>query len=128
MAKSRQRRTVSETALGAPTTNSIGDTETEVLRVEVFYSLGGMNYFSYKTEPRGYYLSVQRLHVGSSPLGFHIERFNLGRSGIKAFLEAAHAFSAKKLAALVPPADLVEKLTAEVLASRAAEMAAKGAS
>ena len=28
------------------------------LKVEVYYNLGGMNYFTYKTEPRGYYLSM----------------------------------------------------------------------
>lgn len=28
------------------------------LKVRLYYSLGGMNYFTYKTEPRGYYLSV----------------------------------------------------------------------
>ena len=28
------------------------------LKVETYYSLGGMNYFNYKTERRGYYLSV----------------------------------------------------------------------
>ena len=28
------------------------------LKLEVYYSLGGINYFTYKNEPRGYYLSV----------------------------------------------------------------------
>lgn len=28
------------------------------LRVELYYSLGGYNYFTYREEPRGYYLSV----------------------------------------------------------------------
>ena len=28
------------------------------LKVELYYSLGGMNYFNYKVEKRGYYLSV----------------------------------------------------------------------
>lgn len=28
------------------------------LEIEVKYSLGGYNYFTYKSEPRGYYLSV----------------------------------------------------------------------
>ena len=36
------------------------DTKTEnmKIKVETYYSLGGMNYFTYKVEPRGYYLSV----------------------------------------------------------------------
>lgn len=28
------------------------------LKIELYYSLGGMNYFTYKPEQRGYYLSV----------------------------------------------------------------------
>lgn len=28
------------------------------LKVELYYSLGGLNVFTYKDEPRGYYLSV----------------------------------------------------------------------
>lgn len=37
------------------------------LRVEVYYSLGGYNLFTYKQEPRGYYLSVSP--VGSLESG-----------------------------------------------------------
>lgn len=32
--------------------------ENDFLRVELYYSLGGMNYFTYKQEARGFYLSV----------------------------------------------------------------------
>lgn len=28
------------------------------LKIELYYHLGGMNYFTYKTEERGYYISV----------------------------------------------------------------------
>lgn len=28
------------------------------IKCELYYSLGGINYFTYKREPRGYYLSV----------------------------------------------------------------------
>lgn len=28
------------------------------LRVEIYYSLGGVNYFTYKMEPRGWYFSI----------------------------------------------------------------------
>jgi len=30
----------------------------KVLNVRVYYSKGGLNYWNYKTDPRGYYLSV----------------------------------------------------------------------
>lgn len=32
--------------------------EKNFLKCELYYSLGGMNYFSYKQEQRGYYVSV----------------------------------------------------------------------
>lgn len=32
--------------------------ENRFLRCELYYSLGGYNYFTYKSEPRGYYVSV----------------------------------------------------------------------
>lgn len=32
--------------------------EVNNLRCELYYSLGGFNYFTYKEEPRGYYISV----------------------------------------------------------------------
>ena len=42
--------------------------ENKYLKVELYYSLGGINYFTYKTERRGYYLSVcpvERSRCGS---------------------------------------------------------------
>lgn len=33
------------------------------LKVDLYYSLGGMNYFTYKNEARGYYLSVTPVEV-----------------------------------------------------------------
>lgn len=32
--------------------------ENQYLKVELYYNLGGMNYFTYKQERRGYYLSI----------------------------------------------------------------------
>lgn len=32
--------------------------DANTLEIEVYYSLGGMNYFTGRNEPRGYYLSV----------------------------------------------------------------------
>lgn len=34
------------------------NTKANALKIEVYYSLGGMNLFTYKQEKRGYYLSV----------------------------------------------------------------------
>lgn len=38
-----------------PVTGHYGVTH---LKAEIYYSLGGINYFTYKNEPRGYYMSI----------------------------------------------------------------------
>jgi len=38
------------------------------LVVEVYYSLGGTNLFTYKTDPRGYYLSVSPFKRGETSM------------------------------------------------------------
>lgn len=40
------------------------------LKIETYYSLGGMNYFTYKIEERGYYLSVVPVERGNGMEGF----------------------------------------------------------
>jgi len=37
---------------------SNADERWNTLSVGIYYSLGGMNYFTYKNEPRGYYFSI----------------------------------------------------------------------
>lgn len=34
------------------------DNLSNVLKVSIYYSLGGQNYFTYKSEPRGWYFSI----------------------------------------------------------------------
>lgn len=55
--------------------------ENVFVKVEVYYNLGGINYFTYEVEPRGYYLSV-------SP----VERVNRGGY----IMESCAAFSGYK--------------------------------
>lgn len=50
------------------------------LECEVFYSLGGMNYFTYETEKRGYYLRVLPVEKSDRMIGF------MAFSGIKKLL------------------------------------------
>lgn len=47
------------------------------IKISVHYSLGGMNYFSCRSEKRGYYLSIQPVEISE-----HFESFT-GFSGIK---------------------------------------------
>jgi len=39
-------------------TESRDDKRSNTLRVEIYYAQGGINYFTYEVEPRGYYFSV----------------------------------------------------------------------
>lgn len=41
--------------------HSIEGTENEYIETKLFYDLGGYNYFTYKTDRRGYYASVKRV-------------------------------------------------------------------
>ena len=38
-------------------TDSKNDKRSNILRVEIYYSQGGINYFNFTNEPRGYYFS-----------------------------------------------------------------------
>ena len=40
------------------------------LKAELYYSKGGLNVWTYKTEPRGYYLSVTPVERGNGMEGF----------------------------------------------------------
>ena len=59
--------------------------------VKCYYSTGGMNYATYKNEPRGYYFSITPLEYKD---GFII---TTAFSGIKAFIQEAKRFSEKTL-------------------------------
>lgn len=64
------------------------------IKVEVFYSLGGINYFNYKIEPRGYYLSakeVERTDRG----GYVSESYAVFGNGLKILLKEVKRQSKK---------------------------------
>jgi hypothetical protein len=63
----------------------------KIVVVEVSYSLGGMNYFTYKTEKRGYYL-----HVRPEERGNGIRKFT-AFSGVKKLMLEVSRQSPKKL-------------------------------
>lgn len=52
------------------------------LKVETYYNKGGYNYFTYKEEPRGFYLSVSPVERSASASGFMMESYT-GFSGVK---------------------------------------------
>ena len=63
------------------------------LKVEVYYSLGGTNWFTYKNEPRGYYLSVTPVDR-SDRGGYMCESTTLGR-GVKKLVKEVSRQSKK---------------------------------
>lgn len=74
------------------------------LKVETYYSLGGINYFTYKNEERGYYPSVVPVERGNGMEGF------VAFSGIKQLLYAVKRKSKKA-------EEEAEKLSASCLES-----------
>ena len=50
-------------------------------KIEVYYHLGGINYFTYKTEPRGYYLSITPVYKENRG-GYNMESYT-AFTGIK---------------------------------------------
>ena len=64
------------------------------LKVETYYSLGGMNYFYSKNESRGYYLSATPVERGTSSSGLSYESY-IGFSGIKKLVKEVSRKSEK---------------------------------
>ena len=63
------------------------------LRIEVFYSLGGNNYFTGGTDPRGISLSVQKIKHETHGISFVL----WDKSGVKTMILPCSRFSQKKL-------------------------------
>lgn len=84
--------------------------------VRLYYAMGGMNFWNYKVEPRGYFLSVTPEEQEDTGV-FICRRFTLG-SGIKTLVQEASRFSQKTLDSFDPAAldAKVKELRAVVLA------------
>ena len=63
------------------------------LRVEIYYTLGGINYATYRQEPRGYYLSVVPV-TRENRYGCTMESFT-AFTGVKQILKEVSRRSAK---------------------------------
>lgn len=84
------------------------------LEIQVYYSLGGMNYANYKQEPRGYYLSVAPVKIEKRE-GYSTISFS-AFSGIKTLLLETKRKSDKayKEACIIAEAK-IDQLSAHVL-------------
>lgn len=88
-------------------TSEDGNTK-NVVRVEVGYNEGGMNYFNYKEEKRGLYLSVSPLEIEKS--GGCICTKYTGFSGVKVLIKEMKRFSQKQLNECMPEQEIVQRL------------------
>lgn len=64
------------------------------LKIELYYNIGGMNYFTYKTEARGYYLSVSPVSRTRADYGVTMESYT-AFTGIKECVKTVSRKSAK---------------------------------
>ena len=94
--------------------------ENRWLQCQLYYSLGGINYFTYKTEARGYYVSVtpverSPLNGGGYMIGFTafsgVKRcvVECKRRGGKAEQEALRVYEAHKAELLALFEDQIDK-------------------
>lgn len=58
--------------------------EYNTLKVEAYYSKGGINYFNYKDEPRGMYVRVSAVNI-KYERGFRSESFMVGGNDVGSF-------------------------------------------
>ena len=89
------------------------------LKCELYYSLGGMNYFTGRTEARGYYVSVSPVERETRDYGVTMESYTAfsgwkkcvvecARKGKKAEAQALAAYEAAKQEMLARFSDLLE--------------------
>ena len=97
-------------------------TENVFVKVETYYNLGGMNYFTYKVELRGYYLSVtpvERINRGS-----YIMESYTAFSGYKMLLKEVKRKSKKaEMEAEQIAADEMQRIIDQVLMEQGLELA-----
>lgn len=90
-----------------------GNSEVNTLEVELYYSAGGMNYFNYKNEARGYYLSASPYKILHE--GRFVTKTYGAFSGSKILIQESSRFGKKKFDTLVIDNATVNNLVNEVL-------------
>lgn len=83
--------------------------ETTHVQVELYYSKGGMNYFTGKAERRGFYLQVTPVSISTSGTGL-ITRSYTAFTGIKKMVLECARFNQKKFDEFAPSEDEVNEL------------------
>jgi hypothetical protein len=80
-----------------PSTNF--DSEPNHIEVSIGYALGGMNYFTYKDDPRGYFLHLHPIRVRDWAVSFTMGAQG-NEAGVKYLLLPARSYNRKKHAEL----------------------------
>lgn len=88
-----------------------GNTSCTHIDVELYYSKGGMNYFTSRNEERGLYLSVSPLEKGDRFVKYS------AFSGIKKHVKAMKAFSQKAFDTFQPSESDIQQLINHVVES-----------
>lgn len=97
--------------------------ENNYLKVQLYYSKGGMNYFTSKVEERGIYLSVAPVEIVKSA-GYSCES-SMAFSGIKQLVHGCARYNAKFFDAFVPDQEIVDRLVSHVLNKNCIQLAAQ---
>ena len=79
------------------------------IEVELFYTKGGMNYFTSSNERRGLYLSVQPVTISERSKSF------IGFSGVKQFVKEMPKFSQKTFDTFEVDTDMLDNLLQHVI-------------
>lgn len=80
--------------------NDRGD---NVIQVSVFYSLGGFSYFTYRNDPRGYYVSAIPMKKSGGMVSY------IMFDGVKDFIKEAKRFSEKGMKEAIEESKAVEQ-------------------
>ena len=88
------------------------------IEVSIYYALGGMSYYTYKQEPRGFWLSVRAVKIEQQE-GYTVRSFTMFK-GYKHFLKAVKRKSAKAMSEAVAIANAPEGLK-EVMINKVLE-------
>ena len=89
------------------------DKENTFIKVELFYELGGFNYFTYKTDSRGYYISVRPV-VREERNGYTSESFNV-MQGYKKLMKEVKRKSEKAFNEALNLSEGIEKEIVDVV-------------
>ncbi len=79
------------------------DAENNFLQLEIYYSLGGINYFTYEKEPRGFYLSIKSVKIEQKD-GYRSVT-SLPFNNYKMFVKETKRFSRKTMESIMAKKD-----------------------